>query len=127
MKNKGQAIAEFAILVPVLLLFILGIFQIGYLGLTYVVVNHASFQVARVTSVNEGAVNDAARSAIPFRSGEVRVELNHPGGTDDIEVTVIYNLPLYFPIINEVLRSYFNLSGYSFPVSATCLTKREPV
>ncbi len=125
--KRGQTLAEFALLVPVLFLLVMGIFQMGYIGLTYVVVNHAAFQVARVACVNEDDAEEAARRAIPFTRGAVGVDIVSPGGGDDLEVTVTYEMPLYFPLINALFRRLYNLPDYLLPVRATCLIKREPV
>jgi len=49
--NRGQAIVELAILLPVLLLILLGILEFGRIFSTYITITHASREGARAGSV----------------------------------------------------------------------------
>ncbi|MBU2885276.1 pilus assembly protein [Gilvimarinus agarilyticus] len=64
-KNRGQAMIEFVIIIPVLLLLIFGAIQIAFIYSAKTTLNYATFQAARV-----GATNHATYSAL--RRGLVR-------------------------------------------------------
>jgi pilus assembly protein CpaE len=72
--ERGQSSAEAMGLVPVLLLFVLALWQLGLVGYTYVLAGHAAQEGARMMAVNptDGEPDDAAYKKIRTRAmGEV--------------------------------------------------------
>jgi pilus assembly protein CpaE len=72
--ERGQASAEAMGLLPVLLLFVLALWQLGLVGYTYVLAGHAAQEGARMMAVNptDGKPDDAAYKKIRTRAmGEV--------------------------------------------------------
>jgi len=78
--NTGQAIAEFAIAFPVLLLLVLGIIQISFMFAARAVVEYAAFAASRAELVGEDAER-AAEFVCTAIAGPTRV-----GGGRDIIV-----------------------------------------
>ena len=64
-KESGQAVVEFALIMPLLLLFILFIFDAGFFGFTYVSATNAVREGARCAAVggNASAVASRVRTA----------------------------------------------------------------
>ena len=72
--ERGQSSAEAMGLLPVLLLFVLALWQLGLVGYTYVLAGHAAREGARIMAVNptDGKPDDAAYKKIRTRAmGEV--------------------------------------------------------
>ncbi len=65
----GQAVVEFALVIPLLLLFILFIFDAGFFGFTYVSATNAVREGARCAAVGGDAAAVAAR--VKVASGEL--------------------------------------------------------
>ena len=72
--ERGQSSAEFMGLLPLLIVFVLGLWQLGLIGYTYVIAGHAAREGARMLAVNptDGKPGDAAYKKIRTRAmGEV--------------------------------------------------------
>ena len=72
--ERGQSSAEFMGLLPLLIVFVLGLWQIGLIGYTYVLAGHAAQEGARMLAVNptDGGADDAAYKKVRTRAmGEV--------------------------------------------------------
>ena len=72
--ERGQASAEFMGLLPILIVFVLGLWQLGLIGYTYVLAGHAAQEGARMLAVNptDGKPGDEAYKKIRKRAmGEV--------------------------------------------------------
>jgi pilus assembly protein CpaE len=102
--ERGQASAEAMGLLPVLLLFVLALWQIGLIGYTYVLAGHAAQEGARMMAVNptDGKPDDAAYKKIRARAmGEVPkpwrggAEVNVPD--DSSAVAVRLKVPVVLP------------------------------
>jgi pilus assembly protein CpaE len=97
--ERGQAAVDFAGLLPVFLLFVVLLWQIGLMGYSYVVAGHAAREGARQLAVDptdgptEYPYRDVAREELPsaWRHG-AKIEK-----TGDVSVRVDVNVPLFFP------------------------------
>jgi|1186.fasta_scaffold20544_4 Flp pilus assembly protein TadG len=121
-RQQGQALVEFAILLPVLLLLLLGIVQFGLAFNNYIQVTSAAREGARKASVSRSlgsaaattAARTAAKGAAPGLSlQDSQITVTAPGawvqGTE-VQVTVRY--PYSISIIGRVVKSG-NLSATS--------------
>ncbi|MDQ4213403.1 pilus assembly protein [Microbacterium capsulatum] len=106
-EDRGVAAVEFAILLPVLILLMLGIFEFGRLFNEQVTVTNAAREAARVMAIADdpsaaaaAAVHAAAPSLNPgLTSGEVSLNItsckSNPGKS--VVATVTYPAQLLFP------------------------------
>jgi pilus assembly protein CpaE len=112
--ERGQASAEAMGLLPVLLLFVLALWQLGLVGYTYVLAGHAAQEGARMLAVNptDGKPDDEAFKKIRKRAmGELpgawrdgaRVEV--PGGESTVAVR------LTVPVVLPGLKSPFAIGS----------------
>ena len=112
-KQKGQALTEFILVVPVLLLIIFGIMQLAIIGNAYIVVHHAAYTAARVAAVHSGGgrVRESAQEICRAVTKDIsRVTTTTTKTGDDVKVKVTYRMSLIFPIINLILGENRQLS-----------------
>ena len=127
--NRGQALAEFALIAPVFFLLIFGVIQLGILfGGQNALVNTAR-EVARYAATYRSAVNDPASacsavlatvssrlaSALPgYDPIQVTPDVSYgwlasPSGTSysmAVTITIAYRHPLYVPLISQILDGF---------------------
>lgn len=110
--QKGQSLAEFAIILPILLLVVMGIFQFGLLFNAYLTIENVSREGARVgvTGGSDAEINSAVLSyASALDPGRLTVTVTpgeagrDPGETLTVKVT--YNYELSVPIINSLFEN----------------------
>ncbi|WP_049724071.1 TadE/TadG family type IV pilus assembly protein [Gilvimarinus polysaccharolyticus] len=63
-RSRGQAMVEFIIIIPVLLLLIFGAIQIAFIYSAKTTLNYATFQAARVAATNNGTYSSLRRGLI---------------------------------------------------------------
>jgi len=112
--ERGQASAEAMGLLPVLLLFVLALWQVGLIGYTYVLAGHAAQEGARMMAVNptDGKPDDAAYEKIRTRAmGEVPKPWRGGARVDvpDDESTVAVRLKV--PVVLPGLKSPFTIGS----------------
>lgn len=103
--DLGQATVEFALVLPVLVLFLLALVQTALVARDAVLVQDAARAAVREASVDAGEarVRDAARRTL----AGVAVEVRRSGGVGDpVEVRVRYrehtDLPLVGPLFPDI-------------------------
>jgi Flp pilus assembly protein TadG len=97
---------ELALLLPLLVVLLLVILQIGVLGRDVVLVTHASREAARAaaTDPDPGAAAAAARSASGLDPARMTVTIAGRGGTGShVSVTVTYRAGTDVPLIGDLL------------------------
>lgn len=109
--EKGQSLVEFAILLPVLLLLIMGILEFGLMLNSYLTINNSAREGARlgIVSGSNSEISNLITNISPnLDSQNLHVSITPPlegsrksGGT--ISVEVIYNYQVTIPIINNIL------------------------
>lgn len=97
--EKGQALAEFALVVPVLLILLVGIFEIGYGLNSYLTVVDAARDGARLGS--KGSASDDQIRALVIReterltdgvdAGDITITRDTVPGSPSIAVEVCYD------------------------------------
>jgi len=119
LKNqKGQALVEFAIVLPILLMLVMGIIQFGMMLNSYLAIENASREGARAGIV--GSTDAEIESLIIASSpsldpADLTVtltpsEANRSSG-DTLTVTVTYNYKFTIPIISNLFNNGKILTG----------------
>ena len=117
-KQKGQALVEFAIILPILLLFVMGIAQFGMMLNAYLTIQNSAREGARLGIVGGSNVeiSNLIISISPSLTPEnltVNVtpdEVNRSSG-ETLTLTVIYNYHLTVPIISTMLGNVVELKA----------------
>lgn len=110
--QKGQALVEFAIILPVLLLLIMGIVQFGMLLGSYLTLENAAREAARAGII--GSTDTEIQGVITSTSpnldmGKLKVSITPSeatrvsGGTLTVKLT--YNYSLTVPIISNLFNN----------------------
>jgi TadE-like protein len=104
--QRGQALVEFAIVFPLLLIVVFGIIDFGRALQTYITINNASREGARVGSINPGAdVEAKVRDAAGAFGDDVGVVVSFPSGSDSgdsVVVDVDYDYTMITPIVGMI-------------------------
>ena len=100
MKNEnGSSSIEFALILPVLVLLLLGIFQFGLAYNNYLAITHAAREGARMAAV--GQFDQAAVAAQAYPVSPVSVSVSYPNGDahgETVEVIVRANITIDLPV-----------------------------
>jgi len=121
LKNeKGQAMVEFALILPVLLLLVMGIAEFGMMFNSYLSVQNATREGARIGIV--GASDEEMEERILTTSPSLRKdrmvitiepESNSRISGDTLRVQVNYDYRMAVPFISTLFGGNINLSGES--------------
>jgi Flp pilus assembly protein TadG len=102
--ERGQAIVETALVVPLIILLIMGMVELGRVSNAYLAVTHASRHGARYAAVggsNEEIISKVKNAASPLDTSQLTVIIdpaqNRQSG-EDIKVTVTYPVRMLTPI-----------------------------
>lgn len=122
-QEKGQALLEMALILPVLLLILGGIMEFGRIFHADLVITGASREGARAAVVGEPheTVRDKVLAAAPsLDEGELNVSLSPQDYSrgDMLTVTVSYHVDLVVPFISALLPD-------PFPVQAATTMRVE--
>ena len=116
--EKGQALVEFAIILPVLLLILLGIIEFGLMLNSYLTIQNASREGARLGIV--GGTTDEIKSNVVSVSPNLNADdLSVTVSPDDADrnsgdtltVTVNYYYHTTVPIISNILNNIVTLKA----------------
>lgn len=119
-REQGQALVEFAMVLPILVLLVVGMMQFGLLFHEYLLVNHAAREGARVATLGGSdaeivaAVNTAAASA----SDTTIVPSARVRGAQ-VTITVTKQVALITPLFNALFPQN------PVPVSGTSIMRVE--
>ncbi|KOA19235.1 TadE-like protein [Clostridium homopropionicum DSM 5847] len=116
--QKGQALVEFAIVLPILLMLVMGIIQFGMMLNSYLAIENASREGARAGIV--GSTDAEIESLIIASSPSLNPadltvsltpsEANRRSG-DTLTVTVTYNYKFTIPIISSLFNNGKMITG----------------
>ena len=104
--SRGQASVELALLLPVIVLLVLVILQIGLLARDAVLVTHAAREGARAAAVDDdaGAARAAALASGDLDPDRTRVEVTGRGDAGSrVRVEVVYRAPTRVPLVGALL------------------------
>jgi len=105
-EDRGQSTVELALLLPVVLVVILTVVQVGLLGRDVVLVTHAAREAARAAAVDPspGAARRAALASSSLRSDRLSVSVTgRTGASGRVRVTLAYRVPLRVPLVGSLL------------------------
>ncbi|MBS3985014.1 MAG: pilus assembly protein [Selenomonadales bacterium] len=123
--ERGQALVELALVLPILLLVLMGIVDFGRVFHGHLAVTSASRQAAREASLGRTdaeIISVARNAASPLPPGQIAVTVTpafsaRQAGTS-IEVTVTYSLQIITPLIQPFFPN-------PYVVIARAVTRRE--
>jgi Flp pilus assembly protein TadG len=105
-RERAQSTVELALLLPVVVLLLLAVLQIGVLGRDVVLVTHAAREGARAAAVDgdPGAARRAALASSGLHPDRVQVVVTGRGGPGSrVRVEVAYRAPTSVPIVGRLL------------------------
>lgn len=118
-RNRGQAVVEFALTIPLLVLLLLAIVQLGLVVRDQILVVHAAREAARAgaVSADSGAARHAAVGSSGLNSKRMRVEMSQRGPVGStLTVTIHYSSPTEVPLIGALLPDVRLRAGTSMRV-----------
>lgn len=110
LRSSGQALVEFALVLPLLLFLVFGVIEISRIGYSFVTLNNAVRTAARVASV--GGLDSDITSAVTGSSVyldstllTITITPGESGRRSGSQVTVAASYPVYLttPLISQVL------------------------
>lgn len=109
-EQKGQSLVEFALLLPLLLLLICGIVDLGRLLFAFVSLNMTSQEAVRLGGLGktDAEIVTYARSHVRVGDASELQVIISPGQStrksgENITVTLTYSLPLVTPLMTEIM------------------------
>ena len=127
--KRGQALVEFALVIPVLLLVIVGIFDLGFAVYAQNMVSNAAVEGARtgiIVSKQDSDIIARVHASAPALSN-LQIDINPTGPRTindfgkPITVTVTYTYTPITPIIGQIV------TGSGLPLKATATMNVEGV
>lgn len=143
-RSRGQAMVEFALVVPVFILLLVGLFDVGRAVYAHHTVNNAAREGARLAIVDQyedhiKAEAVTAATAVDIGEDDVTVAFQEPDGSACASlgtpavagcvavVTVVYRYEAATPLIGNLL-GIIDIRGESkFPISIDCATSNCPL
>lgn len=113
--QKGSAIVEMALVLPILIVLVFGIIDFGRVFHAYLTIDHAGREAARMASVREfGQVTTTAvnKSGGMITASHVSVSYDDASQKRGSNVTVTINYPITFltPVIQPFFKDGFTLT-----------------
>ena len=109
--EKGQSLIEFAIILPLLLLLLMGILEFGVMLNSYLSINNSAREGARLGIVDgsNSEIKQLITNISPnLNSENLTVNITPLDGSrtsgDTLSVEVIYNYQVTIPIISNILN-----------------------
>ncbi|MDI6812991.1 MAG: pilus assembly protein [Desulfitobacteriaceae bacterium] len=105
-EESGQALTEMALVLPLLLLLVFGVTEMGRVGYAYITVNNAARAGARVASVggDDAAIRDAVLQAAPALDPtlldiEISPSFAQRQSGQNATISVNYPVQLIIPVV----------------------------
>ena len=105
--ERGQSTVELALLLPVVVVLLLAVLQVGLVARDVVLVTHAAREAARAAAVDAdpGAPRRAAVQSSGLDPNRVRVRVDTPVGVPRrARVTLVYRSATSVPLVGALLR-----------------------
>lgn len=120
--QKGQSLVEFALIVPLILLLLFGMFDIGRVLFSAVALEHAAREGARVASVgktNADVIASINNATTGLDSSRVSVSISTEARTSGENIEIHLSYPV--SMINPLMRSFQS----SFTISSKSVMRVE--
>jgi len=104
--DRGQASVELALLLPIVMVLLLAVLQVGLLARDVVLVTHASREAARAaaTDPRPQAAEEAAASSSGLDANRLTVNVTGRGAPDGrVQAEVIYRAATRVPLIGRLV------------------------
>jgi Flp pilus assembly protein TadG len=133
--ERGQSLVEFALVLPVFILVVVGILDLGRAVYAYNTISNASREAARVAIVNQTPADVQAEAikqsvSLGISAAEVSVTYGDPSGTGTCSapygvgclasVTVEYVYTAATPVIGQIIGPFTMSASTEMPVERTC-------
>ncbi|HAA38201.1 MAG TPA: pilus assembly protein TadG [Firmicutes bacterium] len=115
--HRGQAVVEAAVVLPIILLLLLGMVEVGRICNAYLLVTQAARQGARYGAVgaSDAEITDRIASAVnPLNPAELTVTITPAGerqSGEDLHLRVSYPLQLITPLAGKVISNPWIVSS----------------
>ncbi|MDF2568560.1 MAG: TadE-like protein [Sporomusa sp.] len=112
-QNRGQAMVETALVLPVIVLILFAILELGLVMNQYLVLTAAAREGARTAAVSDDAAARVAvnNSVASIGNSGLQVDIAYPGGKREqgksVSVTVSKPIEVTTPVIKEIIDSAF--------------------
>lgn len=133
--ERGQSLVEFALAVPIFILILIGLFDMGRAVYAFNTISNASREAARVAIVNQTPADvegEALKQAVSLglSAADVTIAYLDPSGagacSGDIglgcraSVTVQYTFTAATPVIGQIVGPFTMTAATEMPVERTC-------
>lgn len=116
--EEGQSLVEFAILIPVLMVIIMGIFEFGFILNSYITINSSSREGARLASVGgtDLEIRDKVVDSSPnLDSSNLEIIILPSEGSrnrgDTVTVYINYDYQVKIPLIGAIINNSVELNA----------------
>lgn len=117
LSRKGQSLVEFALVLPILIVLLVGIFEFGQIFNAYLQINHASREGARTGALRgtdteiEQSVSDSSPTLDPTLM-TVTITPSESSRTrgESVEVQVDYDYQVVVGVIGDIISDNINLT-----------------
>jgi Flp pilus assembly protein TadG len=139
--HRGQSLVESALILPIFILVLVGLFDLGRAVYAYNTISNASREAVRVAIVNQTALDvqgEAFQQAVSLGigTGDVSIAYLDPSGvgncTGNIDpgciasVTVQYSFSAATPVIGQIIGAFLMTATTEMPVERTCPDSTNP-
>lgn len=126
--QRGAALVEFAVILPVLIILLFGVWEMGRIFDAWLVVTNAAREGARYAAAGDADTKDDVRDRVKYYveqgygprlgTGDVHIEWANPnyfdvkglGNSGPVTVTVRARVDIYAPIVSS-LNNPFTVTG----------------
>ncbi len=105
-RERGQSTVELALLLPVVVVLLLAVLQVGLVGRDLLLVTHAAREAARAAAADPapGAARQAALAATGLPDDRLSVVAHGRGAPGSrVRVTVTYRAPISVPLMGRLI------------------------
>lgn len=116
-QESGQALVEFALVLPLFLLLLFGLIEMSILGYSYISVNNAARTGVRVASVgkDDATIITAITNSMILDTSVMTIEISPPYDErlsgQPVTVNISYPVPLIVPIVEGIFPNPFNIEA----------------
>lgn len=120
LNNKGQSIVETALILPIILLLIMGMFEFGRIFGSYLLITHTSRECARMASVGKSdteIIQNAQTKSGLLNLSVTQIVITPVGQRttgEEVSVKIKYRITLYAPIIQSLLPNPFEMEANTY-------------
>ena len=120
LNKKGQSLVETALILPVIILLLMGMFEFTRIFGSYLLVTYTGRESARLASV--GKTDEQIIQSIHAKSGVLNLSnlqvLIDPSGEmrtgEDVRINIKYKIIIYAPIIQSIIPNPFYVESNTY-------------